>query len=307
MAQAQRYRVKDLKIFAPPKQKSKKILLLKDTASSREIILFQTNLRVNTDGTPLSYHPKHPDGDRLAINTVCNGMAIRRVGSRDNLCFNKATYGEALRAFEKFRDSKYQSQPPGYTITWKNVFAAVRENGKDVPCIFKSGDYKGYFGSLTRLKNEIRGDKGECEINDQVNPLKVPALVLAGGENAVKKFGAQVGDLLIAYNPRTRLFSSAIINDTGPPDNLGEGSVLLNMKLRGTTTFPTNRKESYRLSIENAEVLIAIIPGSNLFNVAKPYTAENVNQRLNAWSTQAGFESLEKLLDMMKSFQPRLN
>ncbi len=137
--------------------------------------------------------------------------------------------------------------------------------------------------------------------------MRVPALVLAGGEQPLKTFGARVGDLLIAYHPRTKLFSSAVIGDSGPPDNLGEGSVLLNMKLLGRTTPPTNKRETYGLSIENTKVLIAIIPRSRDFRVAKPYTAENIEQRLSDWRAEAGFSTPEKLIDLMKSFQPRLN
>lgn len=303
IVRGQEFRVAQTDVFTP---QHKKILLLKDRRSARKIILFQTNLRVNTDGTPLSYHPQDPRGRTLAINTVCNGVAVRRVGSRDNLCLKRATFEEAIRVFERFRDSNYQNVP-GYDIRWQNVLAVSKENGREVPCIFRSGDFKGYFGSLTHLRNDITGDKGECEINDQVNPLKVPALVLTGGEHAVKAFGAKIGDLLIAYNPRTELFTSAIIGDSGPPDNLGEGSVLLNMKLLGTTTPPKNKPETYSLSIENTKVLIAIIPGSRLFNVAKPYTAENIEQRLNDWRVSAGFTTPEKLIELMKSFQPRLN
>jgi hypothetical protein len=91
--------------------------------------------------------------------------------------------------------------------------------------------------------------------------MTVPALVLVGGkQNVVKKFGANVGDLLVAYDPKTQFFSSAIIGDTGPKDNLGEGSVFLNMKLIGVTTPPTNKAETFKLSIENTQVLVAIIP-----------------------------------------------
>jgi len=57
----------------------------------------------------------------------------------------------------------------------------------------------------------------------------------------------------------------------------------------------------------NTKVLIAIIAGSNVFNVAKPYTAENINQRIEERRTAAGFETLEKFLEMMKSFQLRLD
>ncbi len=302
VTRAQEFTVAQSKVFTP---QNKKILLLKDASGQRKIILFQTNLRVNTDGSPLSYHPQDPRGRTKALNNICNGIAVRRVGSNANLCFT--AFGEAIRVFEKFRDSDFQTVPQGFRITWKNVLATVRENGKDVPCVFKSGEFKGYFGSLTALRNDLTTNRGECEVNDQVNPMTVPALVLAGGQNPVKVFGAAVGDLLIAYNPRTQLFTSAIIGDTGPADNLGEGSVSLNMKLLGATTPPTNKQETFRLSIENTKVLIAIIPGSRLFNVTKPYTADNINQRIDQWRTEAGFTTPEKLIELMKSFQPRLN
>jgi hypothetical protein len=299
---AQDYTVAQSKVFTP---QNKKVLLLKERASDRKIILFQTNLRVNTDGSPLSYHPQDPRGRTKALNNICNGISVRRVNSNANLCFT--AFGEAIRVFEKFRDSNFQTVPPGFRITWKNVLATVQENGKDVPCVFKSGEFKGYFGSLTALRNELTTGRGECDVNDQVNPMTVPALVLAGGQNPMRDFGAKVGDLLIAFNPRTQLFTAAIIGDTGPADNLGEGSVALNMKLLGTTTPPTNKEETFRLSIENTKVLIAIIPGSRLFNVAKPYTADNIDQRIRDWRAAAGFTTPEKLIEMMKSFQPRLN
>lgn len=302
VAQAQEYRVAQSRVFTP---QNKKILLLNDANSQRKVILFQTNLRVNTDGSPLSYHPQDPRGRTKALNNICNGIAIRRGNSNKNLCFSE--FGRAIQVFEQFRDSNFQTVPSGFRITWQNVLATVKENGKDVPCVFKSGEFKGYFGSLTALRNNLTADRGECDVNDQVNPMTVPALVLAGGQHPVKAFGAKLGDLLIAFNPRTQLFTVAIIGDTGPADNLGEGSVSLNMKLLGTTTPPTNKEETFRLSIENTKVLIAIIPGSRLFNVQKPYTAENISQRIDDWRAEAGFSSLEKLLEMMKSFQPRLN
>ena len=299
---AQEFTVVQSKVFTP---QNKKVLLLKDGASDRKIILFQTNLRVNTDGSPLSYHPQDPRGRTKALNNICNGISVRRVNSNANLCFT--AFGEAIRVFEKFRDSNFQTVPPGFRITWKNVLATVQENGKDVPCVFKSGEFKGYFGSLTALRNELTTGRGECDVNDQVNPMTVPALVLAGGQNPMRDFGAKVGDLLIAFNPRTQLFTAAIIGDTGPADNLGEGSVAMNMKLLGATTPPTNKQETFQLSIENTKVLIAVIPGSRLFNVAKPYTAENIDQRIREWRAEAGFTTPEKLIEMMKSFQPRLN
>lgn len=300
---AQNYEIANTGVATP---KNKKVLLL-DEAGKNKVILFQTNLRVNTDGSPLSYHPQDPRGKEQALNNVCNAIAVRKGNSKKNLCLK--SFGEAIGVFEKWRDTNYQTIPQGYRITWENVLPAIKENGKSVPCVFKTGDYKGYFGSMTALKNDLTGDKGECEISNQVNPMTVPALVLLGGKNVVKDFGAKVGDLLVAYNPDTQIATSAIIGDTGPEDNLGEGSVYLNMNLLNKTAPPTNKEETFKLSIENSKILVAIIPGSRLFEIKdnKPYTAANIDKRVKDWQREAGFSTSEKFLEVMKSFQTKLN
>lgn len=302
-ASAQSYEIKNTGVATP---KNKKVLLLEDTKKN-QIILFQTNLHVNTDGSPLSYHPQDPRGQRLALNNVCNAIAVRKGESKDNLCLK--SFSEAIGIFEKWRDSNYQTVPQGYKITWENVLPAVNDSGKNIPCVFKTGDYKGYFGSLTNLKNDLTSNKGECEIENQINPVTVPALVLLGGKNIVKDFGANVGDLVVAYNPDTQIAISAIIGDTGPWDNLGEGSVYLNMKLLNKNASPVNRAEVFKLSIENSKILVAIIPRSRLFEIkgGKPYTAENIAKRVKDWQTEAGFSSSDKFIEIMKSFQSKLN
>jgi hypothetical protein len=308
---AQNFQVSQTKIFEP---QNKKVLLLKESTGPKKIILFQTTLRVNTDGSPLSYHPQDPLGKTKALNNICNAIAVRKGTSKCNLCLKDKVHGEqcvahfteAVGVFEKYRDSDYRSVPDGFSLTWQNVLAARKEGDTVIPCVFKSGPFKGYFGSLTRLKNGLTGDKGECEINDQINPLAIPALVLVSGQNVVKDFGAKVGDLLVAYNPGTQLFSAALIGDTGPPDNLGEGSILLNMKLTGTTAPPTNKAETFKLSIENNQVLIAIIPGSNMFQPSKPFTVDNINQRVAEWLKQSGFATPESFIEFIKSFKSKL-
>src|SRR4030095_619240 len=228
---------------------------------------------------------------------ICNAVAVRKAGSRKNMCLTE--FGAAIRVFERFRDANYQSVPAGFQITWKNVLAAVKDQGRDVPCVFTSGPFKGYFGSLTALTNGLTRDRGECGINDQVNPLAVPALVLVGGQtNVVKGFGARVGDLLGAFYPATGRFSSAIIGDTGPEDNLGEGSVFLNMQLLGTTVPPTNRAETVRLSLEIAQLLWAILPGTRSCEVVKPFTTDNIDTRVRRWQQAAGFATPERFIEM---------
>lgn len=303
-AYSQSYDVSQTGLFKPNPTIEKKVVLLKDRTTQNKIILFQTNLRVNTDGSPMSYHPQDSRGKTLALNNVCNAIAVRRERGTENLC--RSSFNEAIGVFERFRDSNYRVVPQGYRITWNRVLPAVNENGMDVPCVFKTGEFKGYFGSMTALQNGLTSNQGECGINNQVNPLKVPALVLVGGENAVKNFGAKVGDLLIAYNPGTRISSAAIIGDTGPEDNLGEGSVLLNMRLRGTSTAPKNKQETYKLGIEDSQVLIAIFPASKTFKPSKPFTLDNINQRVENLLKERGFSSTEVFIKLMKDFQPNL-
>ena len=298
---AQGYTISRTGVFAP---QNKKILLLQNPAGQKPIIVFQTTLRVNTDGSPLSYHPEDPRGRDKALNNICNAIVVKKVGSDANLCFTE--FGAAIGIFEKFRDTEYQTVPDGFRITWANVLATARDQGRDVPCVFTSGPFQGYFGSLTALKNGLTGDKGECDVDDQVNPIAVPALVLVGGKNAVREFGARVGDLVVAFNPKTLRVVSAIIGDTGPKDNLGEGSVLLNMKLLGTTVQPTNKAEAFKLSIENAQILVAIIPASRAFREVRPYTTENIDARVKAWQQQAGFVSPEKFVELLRSFEADL-
>ena len=152
----------------------------------------------------------------------------------------------------------------------------------------------------------MTNDKGECEINDQLNAEKIPTLVLAGGRNILTAFGAEVGDLLVAYNPRTQIYVAAIIGDTGPPDNLGEGSIALDLKLRGRSEIPKNYAELKRLSIENTQVLVAIIQGSNTYSVSKPFTVINIEDRVMMWQRQFGFSTPESFVAMMRSFSKQL-
>ena len=295
LVNAQDFRVIKTGIFEP---QNKKVSLLQDSKDkNKKIIFFKTNLRVNTDGSPLSYNPQDPRGKTLALNNICNGIAVQKVGSTKNLCLNKTTYSEAIGVFEKWRDSNFKTIPAGYNIIWKNVLATTKKDGIEIPCIFTTGQYKGYFGSLTSLQNGLTSGKGECDVNNQVNPLTTPALVLVGGKNIVKDFGAKVGDLLIAYNPKTKLLSSAIIGDTGPKDNLGEGSILLNMKLLGVTKPPTNQAETYKLSINN-QALIAIIPRSQS---KPPYTKDNIDKRVQEWLKGAGFTTNEQFIKFLQS------
>jgi len=295
---SQNFIVKESGTFIPQK---KKVILYQNT-SNKKLILFKTNLHVNTDGIPTSYHPFDLRGDSIALNTILNGASIYRL--KDNIRISNPKKPnkfsdkektemrkEAYTVFEKFRDSNYDNVPVGYIINWKNVLI---EDTDGKPCVFKKGKYKGYFASATALKNGLTINKGECECNNQVDPFEVPTLVLAGGQNIVKEYGAKVGNLVVAYNLTNHNLVYSIIGDTGPEENLGEGSVILNMKLLGKTTYPKTRKETYNIAT-GKDIMICVIPSSNQFNIIRPYTQENIKKRILNWFKEQNYSDEQKI------------
>lgn len=279
IAQNQSFKLTEETIFKP---ENKKVLIFQNDAKSK-LILFKSNLNVNTDGTPISYHPDDLRGEKIAINTICNAIAVRKAGSTQNLCLTKTGYSEAIDVFAKYRDSNFEQIPEGYTIKWDNVLIPNQSNK---PCIISSGTYKGYFSSATSLKNEVSGS--DCEVANQVNPLEVPGLVLVGGnDNVLKKNGVKVGDLIVAYNPANKKIVYAVINDEGPADKLGEGTVLLNKMLTDKPNFPKNRAETYGFIAKN--IIITVIPTSKDFKIERQYTLANVQSRVKSWLNNAGF------------------
>lgn len=297
-AQAQHYRILQRDVFQP---QHKRVLLIGDATNRKSMILFQTPLRVNTDGAPTSYHPFDLPGRVKALNNICNAISVRSVPAGI-----KQPCGKAMEVFSQYRDNDW-TVPDGYKIKWNNVIAARMTNRQAVPCVFSAGEYQGYFGSLTSLKNDLPvSEQGECEVNNQLDQRFVPALVMASGANPVSLFGAKVGDLLVAYNPATGSVMAAIIGDIGPEDNLGEGSIALNMALLGIDRQPANYGEAKRLDTGRQEMLLAIIPGSNSYQPQRPYTKENIAERVRNWQRDAGFETQARFIDAIKRFQSAL-
>ncbi|HEX8684899.1 MAG TPA: hypothetical protein VF654_00320, partial [Pyrinomonadaceae bacterium] len=139
------------------------LLIGRSDADRNKIVLFRSRLRINTDGAPNSYHPFDLPGRVKAINSICNAISVRSVATGE-----KQPCATAIRVFEQFRDNNW-TVPSGYKITWSKVIAARKEGERKVPCVFRTGEFKGYFGSLTSLQNELPEDeRNECQANNQL-------------------------------------------------------------------------------------------------------------------------------------------
>jgi hypothetical protein len=278
-------------------QQQKVKLVSRPGAPAHKVIFFSTSLRVNTDGAPNSYHPQDLSGSVKAINNICNAVTVKRNGQKLKKCST-----EIIPVITQFVANNFR-EPAGTTITWQNVIAATKDaTGRKIPCVFKSGEFAGYFGSLTSLKNGLTGQAaGECEHLNQLDQRIIPAFVLPGGDNIVTSLGAGMGDLLVAFNPANNVVSVAVVGDIGPKDTLGEGSVGLNMILLGKTEQPTTYQLAKKLDTGDKAMLIAIIPRSRTFNPQKPFTKQNLTDRVDQWLVQAGFSTQQNFVDFLKT------
>jgi hypothetical protein len=312
LAIAQEYKLEEPPLIFKPQEK--KILLFSKNTQSNKLIIYYSKLRVNTDGTRKSYNPTDFDGKNIAVNSICNGVFVYR--KLPDGKESQVKCSEVKEVIERFKLNNWvEAEKQKYRIDWQTVIAG--KNGK--PCIFQEGEFKGYFGSLTAVKNGLpKSESGECEYKNQLDALTIPNLVLPRAtwkdkktgiiyENPLQLKGVGKEDLVFAFNPENGVWSYAIIGDVGPNDNLGEGSVSLNMKLLGKTDFPKNYTEAIKLDTGSKKILVAIIPNSKGFMsaTAKPYTKENIDKRGKELLKEIGFNDEQSFIEFLKKQQSK--
>lgn len=263
-------------------------------AATANFGVFRARLAVNTDGAPTSYHPRDFYGRQLAINAIENGITIERTDG------TAMTSAQRKAIFERWRDSGW-TVPAGYTISWQNVIAKTPAGR---PCLFTAGPHQGYFGSLTATRNGVPASQaGECGVKDQLDQRYIPVIVLRGPSvNPLSAYGARKGDLVLAVNPATSpaTIVPGIIGDTGNAKRIGEGSVALNMRLLGVTAQPQTYTQAVNLDTGAArQMIVAVLPGTKDYQLARPYSEANIAARVQAWAQANGYGSLAGLADAM--------
>jgi hypothetical protein len=278
------------------------VKLVRSKSGTGRIGIFNAPLAINTDGAPNSYHPEDILGETLAINRMRNGIVIRK--GEIKLPCRPTNCAEYDRLFSLWRAAGFQ--PPenvlgleDVRISWQSVMAATPAGR---PCVFGTGSYQGYFGSLTALKNGLSNSAaGECEANNQLDLRVVPAIVLRGASaNPLHSFGTRVGDLALAINPATGVIVPSIVGDSGDADRIGEGSIALNMKLLGRRSLPRNYIEALALDTGSSSMIIATFPSTKSFQLQRPHTAQSIESRVSAWAAANGYSNLQSLGDHIR-------
>lgn len=213
------------------------VKILRDTSTGA--IAFASQMQVNTDGAPDSYHP-----DDIGITHICNGVSV---GPN---CTWKA------ECMPEFRIAKAE----GFRGPQKICFFGMATDADGLPIIQGETDPNpGYFVSTTALRQpneESRSPRAYLDSNT-VPFAVIPRNWQPGGNPSPK-----LGDFGVAYRRSTGKLAYFVVGDIGPRNKLGEGSVALHQAL-GNDPFMMRygKRRAYR-GIGGRDVAYVLFPGS---------------------------------------------
>lgn len=178
--------------------------------ASSNTIAFASQMQVNTDGAPDSYHP-----DDIGITHICNGISVGSACTWKSQCL------------PEYRQARAQ----GFKGPQKICFFGMAADEHGVPLIQGENDPRpGYFVSTTALKQpgrDVRTPQAQLDSNT------VPFAVIPGRWNKTGQPGPRLGDLGVAWRRSSDKLAYFVVGDTGPNNKLGEGSVALHRRNRG--------------------------------------------------------------------------
>ena len=245
-------------------------------------LLFIESLNVNTDGTRRSYSVEDFWGEKSALNNLCNAMGDACEGlSNDELRKRRIITQKAL--VDGWPEAQLRQTKISPSIV-------PFKGGKPCPLV------DGFLVSATALHKRQIADV--CDISNYVDALITPALVIPKSPSEFAK-RAKVGDLVVAMVPGTNQPVHAVVGDTGPARELGEGSIALNGKLLGRTSLPLNylevrgRGEFKGRGWTVPQAIVLIFPGTR--DVENPLmTPERIDEAAKRhFSTWGGVERLK--------------
>lgn len=268
---------KDVKVF----QAGKKA----EVGGIRPYAFIVPDVKVNTDGTRISYKVDDPRGQSGAINNIRNAY---RNSDRP------------VADFERVRDANWQPTEDTWKVLSRKIIEEDKRPGrKGLPCM----DAAGYLVSMTADTAIVGGFNkvGDCDQSKWIDALTVPALVLPGG-SPFQPNGAVTRSIVIAMTlDGPRRIAYGIVGDSGPRDEIGEASVEMNRILNGLPDgeIPKNRSDA-KSRFQAGKTVFLVLPGKNNL-VARPITGASVQKAAKArFEEWGGQQRLELCLSELK-------
>ena len=237
-----------------------------------EPLLFVSSLKVNTDGTRISYKVDDPRAQHGAINDIRN--ALRQ--------------GATIQQFQAVADADWEPVDK----TWNILSPAVIEKDTKLhktgkPCVTSDGYLVSKTADVAIAGGWARD--GDCDQSKWIDALTIPALVLPLS-SPFQPRKALMRSLVVAMTLDQKHIAYGIVGDAGPPDKLGEASVEMNRILNGLPqgAIPSNAADAIR-RFQGPESLLIVFPG-NENRLAYPVTPQRVHDlakaRFDAWGGQ---------------------
>jgi hypothetical protein len=229
-------------------------------------LVFITSLKVNTDGTKVSYHQDDPTGRRCLNDAGARPCAINNIRN----AFLRPS--RPVSDFEAVRDAGYPAER-----TWQVLSDQIIEKSKRTgkPCL--TGD--GYLVSMTADVAVPGGfaRQGDCDPTKWIDALTIPALVIPGG-SPFAGFGVAKRSLVVALSASTtQRVVPGVVGDFGPSNEIGEASVAMNRSLNGldATDLPRHRVDAIE-RFQAGRTAVLVFPGPSSV-LARPITPERVS------------------------------
>lgn len=241
---------------------------------------FRSPLAINTDGAPNAYHIDGRPGG--ALNTLCNaGRVLSSDGAYDG-------YQDCDRFLADVKTAQQGGWHGPTRIVWHGI--VTRDRSRHEPVVQDSGAYAGYFVSATSLQNKAYKESDQRRYLDS---RAVPFLVLPKRSAFLGEGGARLGDLAFVMDPRTQLYTFAVVGDLGPRNKLGEASIALAAAIKGVAIDPrTVTGGTLRKLVVPQKVVTLVFPGAK---VAAPYgPAEIAEAGIQAITRFGGLDRLKQ-------------
>ena len=259
----------------PDERGTKRVQIYAGTADAQSggsaPLAFVSDLKVNTDGTRISYKVDDPRAQNGAINDIRNALRS----------------GATVADFERVTRNQWEPADETWRVLSANVLEKNSKTGK--PCVSADNFLVSKTADVAVAGGFSRD--GDCDQSKWLDALSIPALVVPSrSEFQTRK--ALTRNFVVAMTlnePRRMVFG--IVGDTGPENEIGEASVEMNRILNGlpTGTIPRNGRDAVqRFQAPKSIVLVFTgAPNRLPYPVTPERIAALVKARFDAWGGES--------------------